>query len=78
MINPVSLLICIVAINVRGIKSNIDYIHYLISHYTHPLIMCISEHWLHSYDLSYLFSAVPELKGVVEALRRNIVLHLDW
>ena len=71
MIDPISDLIHLIAINVRGIKSNIDFLLYLINQYSSPLILCISEHWLHSYEASYLSKAFPKFKFLIETIHEE-------
>ncbi len=47
----------LICLNVLGIKSNVDYISYLISRFSnsYPLVICISEHWLYSVFLKNNF-----------------------
>ena len=71
MIDPSSVLLCIITLNVRGIKCNIDYLRYLISHSDFPLIICICEHWLHSYEISFLSNALPGLKSTIEVIQED-------
>lgn len=40
-----------------GFKSNIDYINFLFSNFNFPIILCMSEHWLHRFE-HHLFSTV--------------------
>ena len=58
MINCDSLLINLLSLNVRGLKANSDYVRLLLSDYC-PVILCICEHWLHSFESSL----VPDLIG---------------
>lgn len=62
------LLFTIISINVRGIKSNIDYVTYLITQYKSPLIVCLSEHWLHRYDSNYLSKINGSFGYVAESI----------
>ena len=44
-----------ISFNTRGLKSNIDYVRDLCHNNNNfPLVLCLSEHWLHSYDLHVL------------------------
>lgn len=52
------LILKIGALNVKGIKFNLSFVH--VYHFLNKLdVLCISEHWLHSYDLYILYDVHP-------------------
>ena len=67
---PDSVIVNLLSFNVRGFKSNVDYIKRLISIYnnSHPLVLCISEHWLYSYD-SVLLKEFTGFKYVLNSVK---------
>ena len=63
-----SLMIYLITLNVCGFISNIDYINYLVRHHNElPLILCISEHWLHTYDSHSISLVTGPFHSVVES-----------
>ena len=62
-----SKLITLISYNVRGIKSNSEYVCYLLSSYC-PLILCFSEHWLHSFEVSIVSDLFGNFNFVVATI----------
>ena len=74
MILPDFARIQLISINVRGFKANFDYINYLFTYSSLPVILCISEHWLYSFDF-YLFNTISGSPGVAaESLVDDVYL----
>ena len=65
---PNSLLITLLSFNTRGLKANIDYINYITNNFDSPLICCLSEHWLHHFDLNFLCNIAGSPKFTAESV----------
>ena len=61
-------LITVISFNIRGLKHNLPYMDYLLQLNTsHPKIICLCEHWLHTYDEHLLSTAFPNYSYIVES-----------
>ena len=56
------------ALNIRGFKANIDYVNHIFNSSSLPLILCVSEHWLHTFDHHLLSTIERAIDFTVESV----------
>ena len=55
--------ISLITYNVRGIKNSFDYINQLLKFFSPNIILCVNEHWLHTYDLGIFDKLFPNFQS---------------